>query len=124
MDWLIEFIGTLTLAFFIALLIVGIQRGIENERKEQEEDEEDDTLKIHVRTYGEQYYAYNAVTNDFLGQGEDMEQMALNIYYNTKQKTVIFVSSDEGSYDPMMSFLKRNFEKADIKSVSTDSTGG
>jgi len=117
MPLLIEWLGYFTLAYFIGKFIGWVFTKWLEERTDEKlvqkmvDDAVEKILKVHIRWQNGIFYAYEAESDEFLAQGDGLEQMVINIRENTKRQHVIFVSSDDSAYPHVKEFLESKLGK-------------
>lgn len=117
MPLLIEWLGWFTLAWILGKFIGWAftkwleERTDEKLVKKLVDDAIEKILKVHIRWQNGIFYAYEAEDDEFLAQGNTLEQMVINIRENTKRQHVIFVSSDDSAYPHVKEFLESKLGK-------------
>jgi hypothetical protein len=123
MDWLSEvlsFLSSIFIGWLLAMLFFGIVRGYRESNKdktirrvvsEKVEEQIQNVIRLHVRSFNNCFYAYDAETEEFYAQGATLDEMVINLRENTKRSQAVFVSSDEEARQHVIDFLKSKLGK-------------
>jgi hypothetical protein len=116
MDWLIDLFFGFAVGYVVVSLVQKYQerKKLENFKQavvEKVEEQIQNVIRLHVRSFNNCFYAYDAETEEFYAQGATLDEMVINLRENTKRSQAVFVSSDEEARQHVIDFLKSKLGK-------------
>jgi hypothetical protein len=116
MDWLTDLLIGFAVGYIFVSLVnkyreINKLKGFKRAVVEQVEEQMQNVIRLHVRSFNNCFYAYDAETEEFYAQGATLDEMVVNLRENTKRSQAVFVSSDEEARQHVIDFLKSKLGK-------------